>query len=380
MTGDVDEVRRVLHRSPSRSERTPTVTVVIPCFNYAGYVGSAIDSALTQTGVHTDVVVVDDCSTDGSADVIAAIAAEDPRVRLLRNERNLGPVGTFNAGLPLATGEFLVRLDADDLLTPGALQRATALADAFPSVGLVYGHPLHFSRTPLPAPRLRARRWTVWPGTVWLEERCRTGLNVITSPEVVMRRSVVDMVGGQRDLAHTHDMEMWLRIAAVSDVAYLAGADQAWHREHARSLSQALDPRFGDIRDRRDAFETLFAWSESLPLDTAFLRRMASQALVDEAFRAIVHMYDRNRADPALLERYLSFLAELAPAESRHAAEAARLIARGPQRPAAWQHLRALSRRSRSITEAGRWHRRGVYTRDRRTRIRPFTGDAVTRS
>ncbi|KAA9135533.1 glycosyltransferase family 2 protein [Microbacterium caowuchunii] len=373
MLDDAGGVRRVLHRSPSPAERTPTVTVVIPCYNYARYVGSAIDSALTQAGVITDVIVVDDCSTDGSPEVVAAVAEQNPRVRLLRNDRNLGPVGTFNAGLELATGEFLVRLDADDLLAPGALQRATALADAFPSVGLVYGHPLHFSGTTLPSPRLRSTRWTVWPGTVWLEERCRTALNVITSPEVVMRRSVVDAVGGQRELAHTHDMEMWLRIAAVSDVGYLGGADQAWHREHAASLSQSLDPRFGDIRDRRDAFETLFAWAQELDLDTAVLRRLARQALVDEAFRAIVHMYDRNKVDAALLESYLAFLAELGPRVSPHAAEAYRLIARGQRRPTPWQHLRAIGRRSRSMAERARWHRRGVYTRDRRVSLPPDT-------
>ena len=77
---------------------------------------------------------------------------------------------------------------------------------------------------------MRVRSWTVWPGRQWLADRCRSGLNVITSPEVVVRTSVIRRVGGQQPLAHTHDMEMWMRISAFSDVGRVDGPDQAWHR------------------------------------------------------------------------------------------------------------------------------------------------------
>ena len=76
-------------------------------------------------------------------------------------------VATFNDGAKTATGEFLVRLDADDLLTPGSLARATQLARAYPSVGLVYGHPIHFSTESLPESRK--------PG-VGVDRLARTGL------------------------------------------------------------------------------------------------------------------------------------------------------------------------------------------------------------
>ncbi|MCR2823919.1 glycosyltransferase family 2 protein [Microbacterium sp. zg.Y909] len=345
------------------------MSVVIPCYNYAAFITDAIDSARTQTAVSVDIIVVDDYSSDDSAEVVAAIVARDPRVRLIRHDRNQGPVRTFNDGLALARGDFIVRLDADDLLTPGSLGRAAAVAEAFPSVGLVYGHPLHFTGDELPRPRLAVTRWVIWPGRYWLEQRCRTGVNVITSPEVLMRRAVVDRVGGQRDLPHTHDMEMWLRIASVSDVAYIEGADQAWHREHGLSLSQSLTPGFGDLQDRRDAFTTLFEWTEPRMADTERLRAAAQRALADESLRAVVHQYDRGRVDKELQARLLAF-AEGAPVGGKplpHAAEAARLIARGPRRPAPWQVARAASRRLRARAEYARWHRHGVFTRDRRS-------------
>src|SRR5664279_5125758 len=108
---------------------------------------------------------------------------------------------------------------------------------SLPSVGLVYGHPLHFWGKHLPKARTTPSGWLHWRGLDWLRARCEAGNNVITSPEVLMRASVVARVGGQRDLAHTHDMEMWFRIAAFSDVVYILGADQAWHRVHEQSLS-----------------------------------------------------------------------------------------------------------------------------------------------
>jgi GT2 family glycosyltransferase len=342
------------------------VSVIIPCFNYAPYVDHAITSVLTQSGVDVQVIVVDDASTDESVAVVRAAQSHDSRVRLCEQKINRGAVATFNHGLTHVQGEYIVRLDADDLLTPGSLERSVALAEAHPSVGLVYGHPLHFAGDVMPHPRTRARHWFVWEGHAWLRERCRTGVNVITSPEVLMRRSVVDVVGGQRELAHTHDMEMWLRIASMSDVGYVAGADQAWHREHDASLSQTLDPVFGDLQDRRDAFDVLFSWTERRTHDTAGLRILANRALADEALRAIVHMYDRNKLDVQLRSRYLTFAAETPTGAEPlpREREVARLMRRAAHRSAsALQILRAAGRRVRHDVEWARWHREGVFTR-----------------
>ena len=111
---------------PLRGDR-PTVTVVIPCYNYARYLPQAVASALSQSGVAMDVVIVDDASTDDSLAVARRMSEENGRVRVIGHSTNKGPVQTFNDGLALATGEFLVRLDADDLLTAGSLVRSAAV-------------------------------------------------------------------------------------------------------------------------------------------------------------------------------------------------------------------------------------------------------------
>lgn len=305
-------IRRRLSVTPKDvTAPAATVSVVIPCYNYARYLNDAVVSALEQPDVDVNVIVVDDKSRDDSLEVANALAHRDNRVTVIAHEVNSGPVKTFNDGLAQASGEFLVRLDADDMLTPGALSRAVQVMRAYPSVGLVYGHPLHFAADPPPPARTVPPRWTIWPGVDWLTDRCRAGTNVITSPEVVMRRRVVDFVGGQQNLAHTHDMEMWLRIAAFSDVAYIHGVDQAWHRDHPNSLSATKVDVLKDLHERRDCFDVLFTGIAGTLPQADKLHRMAMMALATDAVELASRQYDRAVADLNLVEAYIGVAHEL---------------------------------------------------------------------
>ena len=203
----------------------PKVSIIIPCYNYGHFLPDSIGSALAQEGIQSEVIVIDDASTDDSAAVAQRFADGDARVILLRHKQNSGQVIAFNDGYALATGEFIVRLDADDMLTPGSLARAVALFDAFPSVGLVYGHPRHFTTEIPPEPQVGKSAQLEYLGRCGLARRkVLEAWNVITSPEVVIRASVMKPVGPLSPrLKFGMDMEMWLRIAAVSDVGRVDG-------------------------------------------------------------------------------------------------------------------------------------------------------------
>lgn len=307
---------------PQLPRRAPLVSVVIPNYNYGRYLASAVHSVLSQAGVRTEVIVVDDASTDDSVAIATRLVSADSRVRLISRPQNGGPVATFNEGLAAATGEYLVRLDADDLLTPGSLARSTAVAEAYPGVGFVYGHPVHFSGSVPVRHRATAAAWTVWPGRSWLELRCRLGVNCITSPEVLMRMSLVRTVGGQRDLAHTHDMEMWFRLAWHADVAWINGADQAWHREHPLSLSAREVDVLTDLRERAAAFDLLFeaAGDAEDRQQAGSLLRTAHTALANEAVARAAQAYSAGHGDETQTAVLLGFAAELdvAPASIEH--------------------------------------------------------------
>jgi glycosyltransferase involved in cell wall biosynthesis len=346
--------------------RLPTVTVVITCFNYAGYIAGCIESVLTQTGVSVEVIVVDDHSTDGSAQTVAEIARREPRVRLYVNAQNMGPVHAFNRGVDAATGEYLVRLDADDLLTSGSLERAVALLEHCPSVGMVYGHPLHFEDGSVPRPTFALRGWTVWRGRDWLTERCRTGTNCITSPEVVMRMSVVAAVGGQRpELPQTHDMEMWMRLASVCDVGHVDGPHQALHREHSRSRSATMvGSPLKDLRERIAAFEVLFTAHDPTLDPNGELEKMARGALGASAVDRACRAYDRGRVATDPVDDYIGLALAVDPSITRRK-EWRRYQARrrvgprlAPLVPTFF--FRAVMRRVGDVVARRRWERTGI--------------------
>jgi hypothetical protein len=290
-----------------RPNRRPTVTVIVPCYNYARFLAAAVNSALGQDGAELEVIIVDDASTDGSVQEATRLAGRDGRVQVIARRRNGGPVASFNDGLAAASGEYLIRLDADDLLTPGSVARATALAERYPAVGMVYGHPLHFASGRLPRHRDRATRWDIYSGIEWLELRCRLGVNCITSPEVIMRKSIVDLVGGQRPLAQTHDMEMWFRLARESDVGWVGGSDQAWHREHSDSRSARQVDLMTDFHEREHAFEMLFSDGRGNPEEDARLLGLALSALANEAMARASSAYAKGRGGTPETDRYLEF-------------------------------------------------------------------------
>jgi glycosyltransferase involved in cell wall biosynthesis len=232
------------------------VSVVIPCYNYGHFLPDAVGSVLDQPGVDVDVLVVDDASPDGSVEVARKLAAADPRVRVLAHQTNKGHIATYNDGLAEVDGDYVVLLSADDLLTPGSLARSTALLEAHPEVGLVYGWAQSFTDHP-PQPRTVASSWSVWGGDRWIDHLCRTGRNVVTNPEVVLRRDVMAQLRGYDPaFPHAADLDLWLRAAQLGDVGRVNGSDQAFYRAHGGNMH--LTDYAGMLRDlteRRAVFD-----------------------------------------------------------------------------------------------------------------------------
>ena len=293
-----------------------TVSVVIPCYNYGEYLEDAVLGALDdQEGVDVRVLIIDDASPDGSADTARRIASRDPRVEVAVHATNQGHIRTYNEGLlDWADGDYTVLISADDRLAPGALRRAADLLDAHPEVGFVYGHPLHFQHgQPMPAARTEVTGWSVWPGHWWLERRFRDAHSCVTSPEVVVRTSVQKQAGGyDPQLPHSGDLEMWMRLAAHSDVGYVRGVDQAFYRVHGRNMTKSFSP-LADLSQRRLAYETVLDRCRDQLPDRATLSDLVHLKLAREALWAAAHAYDRGRTGQTPVEDLVSFAFECWP-------------------------------------------------------------------
>lgn len=288
---------------PVPALRRCSVSVVIPCYNYGHYLAQCVESVVSQPGVDLEIIIVDDKSTDNSLDVALSLQQRHPGIKVIAHEKNKGHIATYNDGLALVTGEFLLLLSADDLVTPGALTRAVALMTAEPSVGLVYGNAIEFS-SGVPTGRNADESWIVWQGVDWLKERCRAGYNVVPCPAAVMRTSVFRDIGGYRaDLPHAGDFEMWLRVSAVSDIGFIAGVDQACYRVHGSNMHKS---RFNagtakggliDLVQRWQSFEAVLGEAEDHLGNRASLLHLARQTLAQSALESVCYAYARGVRD-----------------------------------------------------------------------------------
>lgn len=344
----------------------PSVSVVIPCYKYGHFLPRCVGSALDQEGVDVRVLIIDDASPDGSAEVAMRLAAEDPRVEARVHETNKGHIATYNEGLlEWADGDYSVLISADDMLTPGALARATAVMEANPAVGFVYGHaPWWRDGEPMPAVRTESTGVTIWRGSEWLEIMCRRGHNVISSPEVVVRTSVQQRIGGYMpELPHTGDAEMWMRFAVHSDVAYIKGVDQALYRIHATQMTNDRVP-YVDLVQRKAAYDALFDRYGDAIMGAERLSQRAGRAVAKEALWRACRAYERRRMDITPITELVAF-AEAAYPHTARLPEFWGLRWREQVGPHAAPYLQplilsAVHRRIRSKLWWRRWARQGV--------------------
>jgi glycosyltransferase involved in cell wall biosynthesis len=301
----------------------PSVGVVIPCYGYAHWLEGCVRSVLSQEGIEPHVLVVDDCSPDETPEVARRLIEADPRVEYLRHAENKGLIETANDGLRWAEShDYTVLLSADDLLVPGALLRATSVMERDQRVGMVYG-PIRYALVdqPLPEPTGKWRATKVWPGEEWIRLRCQRGYNTISSPEVVVRTEV-QKLAGPYDPACTHasDLNMWLRIAAISHVGYVQGPTQAIYRTHADSMLRSAASPIKNLRELRKAYESFFAHSGDLLRRGDALEAMARRALAREAIWRASRMIDRgikanDQGDP--VDEMISFAFDVYPDAQR---------------------------------------------------------------
>jgi GT2 family glycosyltransferase len=210
----------------------PLASIVIPSYNHGRFLEQAITSALGQTLQPTEVIVVDDGSTDGTADVAAAYAG---RITYLRQE-NAGLSAARNAGISVAHAPLLQFLDSDDALYPGALEAAWSSAKELPGLAVFLGGWDEMdaggaTMTSVAPPPLPLDTFHGLFDAMLLGPPCR----------YVVRRSALDLVGGfDVELRACEDWDMWLRMAAAGLGFRSLPHTHARYRNHPASMSKDI--------------------------------------------------------------------------------------------------------------------------------------------
>lgn len=187
---------------------TPSVTVVMPVYNGLPYLKEAIQSVLNQTFTDFEFLIIDDGSTDASVACIESY--RDSRIRFVRNEKNMGQAHTLNHGLELARGEYIARLDQDDVCLPDRLQEQMAYMDARPDVAITctWEHTIDEKGRRVRSWRGEIRNYGAFLGTILL------GKCPVWHPSAMFKRQVALTLGGyDPSYAPSDDLHLWARIA-----------------------------------------------------------------------------------------------------------------------------------------------------------------------
>jgi len=207
----------------------PAVTVLMSVYNGEAYLEAAIQSILNQSFSDFELLIIDDCSTDGSASLLHQF--KDSRIRVLRNEVNSGLTRSLNKGISLAKGKYLARMDADDISLPERLGLQYDFLESNPKYGLVGAE-----RNILYKDHLKAKRGEVMTTheAICVQQLFR---NAFIHSAVMMRTSLAKLLHYDETIYAAQDYDLWLRISKQTKVANLP-IPLINYRVHAESISE----------------------------------------------------------------------------------------------------------------------------------------------
>ena len=246
---------------------TPKVTVLTSVLNGEDFLAEAIDSILAQSFTDFEFIIVDNASTDRTPDIIRSY--DDPRVIHLRNPETLNLSQSLNKGLAAAKGDYIARLDADDVAMPDRLEKQAAFLDAHPEVALVAAAGYEFSGA------------ADFPGTIPVippatHDALLTTLSeasILAHSSIAFRRDAARAIGGyDESYAYCMDYLLYFRIAEKHQLAALPEPLVAI-RVHPGQITNRPEWEARRHREASMAFRTLLAFNGLAPRVRLGLRR-----------------------------------------------------------------------------------------------------------
>ena len=222
--------------------KTPLVTVLMPCFNAMPFLPEALESIIHQTYSNLEILCINDGSTDNTGDVLEDYAKKDARIKVVHNETNLKLIRSLNKGIELAQGEYIARMDADDITD---LRRIEIQINYFlenPDTDILSTGSYNFSEEGFVFSRKTPRAH--YPETVFFASFFYVPIG---HPELLIRTNVLrDNPFLYEDYAlHTEDYELWSRLARLG--YKLKNIDSPLH--FFRNNSQSVSRKYTTIQD-----------------------------------------------------------------------------------------------------------------------------------
>lgn len=207
----------------------PLVSVLMTTYNREKYLAMAVESVLASTYQNLELIIVDDQSKDKSYEIALSYAEKDNRVKVFKNEKNLGDYPNRNKAASLASGKYLKYVDADDLIYPTGLEVMVSGMEKFPEAG--------YGLSTMPADKMRP-----YPFILTCEEAYKyhyfESLLFHRAPlSAIIKKDVFESVGGFSGKRYLGDFEMWHMLSARYSVVLMAQG-VIWYREHEEQEMQ----------------------------------------------------------------------------------------------------------------------------------------------
>ncbi len=257
---------------------SPTVSVLLPVYNGERFLSEAIESILAQTYTDFELIIVDDGSKDGSAEIIREHARRDERIRFFQLKENCGQFGALNRGLAEARGEYIARMDSDDISLPRRFEIQVQFLLSCPEIGVVGAGRKQVDEN------LKSLRDIDFPlHHAQIVINLFFGAWSIGGAEAVFRREVLAAMGGFNSQVLMGDWELYCRLVARARFANVAERlywarrhksnitatrrkrlNQEWRDVRASWIKRLWSERSGDRLDRLDRFYAgeKFSWAE----------------------------------------------------------------------------------------------------------------------
>ncbi|MHC1697483.1 MAG: glycosyltransferase [Geobacteraceae bacterium] len=234
-------------------DSSPKITVLMPLFNGERFIREALESILEQTFRDFELLIIDDGSTDASAKIVASYG--DPRIRLISNRENLGVTATLNRGIDLAKGEYVARMDCDDLSLPTRLAEQASFLDENPACAMVAVTVTQLDEN--------GNDRGVWPDDrkTLTSEAIRRFLpraNCIAHPGIMIRKSLLARYRYNERQRVAQDYDLWLRMAADGLIIAKLDTPLLRYRIHTSSVTALSNRGMPDVKNVRT--KALFLW------------------------------------------------------------------------------------------------------------------------
>lgn len=282
----------------------PAISVVVPLYNHERYIAAALDSVLRQSLPAAEIIVVDDGSTDGSAAVAQRYAEQNPQIRLSRHP-NQGAHSAINTGVGMARGEYVAILNSDDVYASDRLRECAKVLVANPDVAAV-ATALEFvddDGTAVANPWYeQAKAFYGEIGDLGLA--LADGNFIMTTSNLVLRRSVFAEVGGFHGLRYAHDLDFLLRLIIAGKGIHLVDRALLHYRLHATNT----------IKEDHRNVRAEWASAVSCFAHKLFARRPPTPETW-EYYRRLLRIAERHQLT-TMIFMFLAFFQTLPPGEA----------------------------------------------------------------